>query len=241
MTTREEIDKADHAGADIFFMALTGFFDLEWRRTLDAFARDGILTVKRYRDKVAKLDAWELNPEHKDALMAFSPDTVRIGCSYEGLTEAAARGEKWSFIIVDTPQGLYPTGEGTVVAEHFTWMGRLPDIMADDCVVAFYVNKRPYSREDTENFGRDEYAESYNFDKWMQLRAQFYGVADGRIITDEQAISAYSRLFESRGYAVKHLLVTPCYDFAPGLPPSFRCAMQLVKINNPMKSRIADQ
>lgn len=228
MTTREEIDTADHKGADVFFAALTSFWDLSGRKALDMFARDGVLTVKRYSDKVKELHLWELNGEHESALKAFNPKDVKIGCSYASMDAAIGAGDKWGFIVVDTPQGTYPA-MGGVVAEHFSLMGRLPQIMEDDCVVAFYVNKKPYSREVVENYGRDEYAESYSYSKWMSLREAFYGLSKGEQLTEGQAVKAYSDVFEAAGFKVKHVLVTPCYDFADGLPPSFRCAMNLVR------------
>lgn len=226
MTTREQIDSADHKGADLFFDALTNFYDMSEWEALDMFARNGVLTVDRYIEFVRDIDLWELNPEHKSALEAFAPRYIEIGCSYATLQACT---NKYDFIVVDTPQGIYPLADGSQVAEHFSLMPQLGKIMKDRCLIAFYVNKRPYDRNAVGDYGNDSYS-SYDFQKWMKEREAFYGIQDGRFLFEDRAIAAYKAVFGRQGFFLKNVVMTPCYSFADGLPPSFRCALELERV-----------
>lgn len=225
MTTREEIDAADHRGADIFFKSVTEFWDLTDMVALDMFARDGSLTVSRYRDKVRILDLWELNAEHEAALRSFAPRELKIGCSYQNLAAILPENRQYDLLVIDTPQGSYRDGFGQSRVEHFDLMYQLHKIMSDSCVLIFYVNKMPYNRDEVGDYGNDSYS-NYDFDQWLAARQNFYGVQPGEELSEEKALRQYKRVFQGHGFHAKHTLITPCYDFADGLPPSFRCAIQ---------------
>lgn len=217
MTDRSWVDAMDHRGADLFFNALAQCGNLAERNAVDMFARDGILTVARYFDKVNSLELWELNPDFKKALEEVPRADVTIGDSYETVQSSPSL---FDFIVVDSPQGIYPTSIG-VVAEHFQFLPLMKDVMAEDCLVVVYVNKSPYVRDAIGNFGRDRY-EDHDHVKWMQMRRDFYG---DDVITEEQALAAYRRVFAAMDRKIDRFLMTPCWDDHPGLPPSFRLAM----------------
>lgn len=226
---RQLIDEADHHGADIFFDSLVSFVgsqpDL---RALDMFARNGDLTVSRYfqRLDLDTLDLWELNGEHVKALEQFSPDEIRIGCSYQGLKECE---KKYNFVVVDSPQGVYQDGEKLQRVEHFDVMPQLGRILEDEALVVFYVNKAPYDREKVGHHGNDSY-EQYNFKIWMAAREAFYSIRDGRELSEVEALHAYFAVFEKQGFKVRDVLLTPCFTGLPGLPPSFRLALDLKRV-----------
>lgn len=227
MTTRQEIDAADERAAQLFFNALVDFYDLKQLRALDMFARDGMLTVKRYFRDVKSVDCWELNEEHREALKVFHPREIVIGDSYKTVKFCT---REYGLIIVDTPQGIYGGGH----VEHFDMIPLLPKIMADRCIVVLYVNKQPYDKFATGHYGRDEYPE-YDFKKWMKARDKFYGEVPWgsqhviQYVTEVDALRAYNHHFLQYGFKAKSTLMIPCYDFADGLPPSFRVALELVR------------
>ncbi len=225
MTTRQEIDAADEKAAQLFFNAFVDFYDLKDLRALDMFARDGMLTVKRYYKDVKSVDCWELNPEHKEALKQYNPREIVIGDSYETVKMCT---RSYGMIVVDTPQGIYGGGH----VEHFDMIPLLPRIMNDRCIVVLYVNKRPYDKLASGHYGRDEYPE-YDYKAWMRAREDFYSYQGYRRFvgpTDEvSALNTYQNKFSEGGFSTKSVLVMPCYDFADGLPPSFRMALELVR------------
>lgn len=226
MLTREQIDEADFKATDLFFNALMGFYDFSQLDALDMFARDGTLTVCRYADKVKSLALWEINPEWKDALSKFGAKEVHIGCSHEQMFNSE---DKFSFIVVDAPQGVYTDWRGTQHSEHFDLIPDLPQIMQDRCIIVMYVNKKPYDASQHGDFGRDVYP-NYSYQKWMDRRAAFYDVDDASEIDIADAMLAYRTAWKEAGYKSISEVVISCYDMGIGMPPSFRVAFELVKV-----------
>ena len=54
---------ADRKSSQVFFNALTNFYDFSDTDALDMFARNGQLTVSMYKQKLRSVDAWELGLE----------------------------------------------------------------------------------------------------------------------------------------------------------------------------------
>lgn len=224
---RAAIDAADFKAASIFYETVTNFWDLSEVDALDAFARDGSLTVCNYFDSVRGLDLWEFQPEMENALRAYDPTDVIIGDSFRTVVD---HDKKYGFIVVDTPQGLY-NGGGMTTAEHFDFINLMDTVMEDRCVVVLYVNSKPYNKNEIGSYGREDYPDTYDFDKWMAMRQEFYHLeALGAEVTPEIAIKTYRRVFRNLGFSLETVLLGPCYSFAPGLPKSFRLALELVKL-----------
>jgi hypothetical protein len=221
-TQKDVIVDADHKGADLFFTALTTYYDLRGMSALDMFARDGDFTDRKSVVLVQELDLWEINPEHTQALNDFKPREVRIGCSYASLKQCQ---RKYDLVVVDSPQGVYPDYEGKVHAEHFDLIEELPKILKDRAIVVLYVNKEPYNRDLVGDLGYDKY-DTYNFDTWMEKRERFYGK---RHVSEADALFAYRYRFALHRFRTVSVLVTPCLQGDPGLPPTFRLAMELVR------------
>jgi hypothetical protein len=217
-----DVTEADLKSAQLFFAALAGFYDLSKVTALDAFARNGQLTVSQYHHLVKELDLWELGEEHRAALVKFKPRFLNIGCSYKTLDECL---RQYGLIVIDTPQGLHGDHTGRVHAEHFDMLPRITPIMADTCLVVLYVNKRPYNKDTAGEHGYDVYKE-YDFDEWMRARKKFYGSEE---ITEAQAIAAYTRAFANCGKTVKNVVTVPCYsDVIDREPYAFRLGLELI-------------
>jgi predicted RNA methylase len=212
MQVREvNVTDADGKSAQLFFDALTGFYDLSQARALDMFARNGQLTVKNYVSKVKAVDAWELNGEHEEALRSIDPTvSVKIDCSY--LSATLANG-KYDLVVIDSPQGAHRDFSKMVCFEHFTALTKLRRLAADRSIVVLYVNKEPYDKAVAGDHGYDQY-EEYDFKAWMAAREDFYGF-DPRKLTDGSALFAYDRAFRAAGFKVVNTVVVPCYSDVP--------------------------
>lgn len=216
---------ADQVSARVFFDSLLALYDVTGP-TLDMFARNGELTVTSYKDKIAgPLDLWELGPEHADALRAFQPRDVRIGCSY---LHMAATENRYEMVVVDTPQGIHRDGRGHLHAEHFGVVWNIGKLLQPHAVIVLYCNKRPYNRDTEGSHGYDEYAE-YDFDTWMEKRAEFYGWK-ATDVPEEAMIEAYRRVLLAQGFKVRGVHITPCHSDVPGKEPyAFRLGLEVVQ------------
>jgi hypothetical protein len=219
------VSDADGKSAQLFFDALTGFYDLSEARALDMFARNGQLTVSKYADKVRDVAAWELGPEHESALLALGPNVaVKIGCSY--LT-ASWKDARYDLIVIDSPQGAHKDYMGTVHFEHFDAIQLVKRLAKDRCIVVLYVNRAPYDKNVDGDFGYDQY-EEYDFKDWMKARHAFYSHSPYKL-TDAAAIHAYAREFAFMGFDVVNTLVVPCYSDVPRKESyAFRVAFEIV-------------
>lgn len=222
MLTRDEIDAADFKATGLFFDAVLGFYDLSQRDALDMFARDGALTVHLYADKVRSLDLWEIDPIYEPTLRKFT-DNVHIGCSHKQLMET---DRTYGFMVLDAPEGVYHDWRGRPHSEHFDLIPQLPRIMANNCIVVVYVNKEPYDASKVGSHGRDVYP-GYDYQAWMQRRADFYHTDHPNKVSTATALQAYRREFRLLGFDLKSELIVPAYDMGIGMPPSFRLAMEL--------------
>jgi predicted RNA methylase len=227
MQVREvNVTDADGKSAQLFFDALTGFYDLSQARALDMFARNGQLTVSKYAGKVRSVDAWELGAEHAEALAAIDPKViVKIGCSY--LNASMFEG-RYDMIVIDSPQGAHKDFSGAVRFEHFHAIQQVKKLAKDRCIVVLYVNTAPYNRDTDGDFGYDQY-EEYDFDKWMGARKTFYS-SNPLKISVATALWAYEREFGFVGFDVTNALTVPCYSDHPRRESySFRVGFEIVR------------
>jgi hypothetical protein len=227
MKVRESnVSISDKHSAELFFRAVTGFWDLSGARALDAFARNGQLTVPYYYRDVEELHLWELGREHVPDLSKFSPKMLKIGDSY---TTAAQNAERFDFIVIDTPQGAHRDAQGETHYEHFDFFRiAMQKLAKDSCVVVLYVNKSPYDKAKVGSFGYDEY-EEYDFAGWMDARREYYGVSPIGI-GEEEALAAYRHHATQEGFRVANALMVPCFSDVPDKAPyAFRLALELVR------------
>jgi hypothetical protein len=217
---------ADQKSAHVFFGALRQMYDLTSMSVLDAFARNGELTVKNYGEVVRRLECWELGWEHKEDLLKITPNVV-IGDSYDALENAVFMEQKFDLIVIDTPQGIHKDGRGQKRYEHWDFLRRSAKLIERTGLFVLYVNKEPYDRDRIGSHGYDEYVE-YDYREWMRVRQQYYGSS---IITEEDAISAYRQDLRENGLVVTGILSVPCYSDVPGLAPyAFRLALAVERV-----------
>lgn len=227
MKIREvHVTASDIKSAEVFFNALTEFYDVRNGDALDMFARDGKLTVSQYAYKVGNLDTWELMGVHEPALKDFRPRDLVIGCAYQQMLFCKRR---YDMIVVDSPQGLHHDYQHMVRVEHFHVLRQIDRLLKDRAVVVLYVNKRPYNRDEIGDHGYDQYDE-YNFKQWMLARKEFYDY-DPQNLTEEAALRAYRAVFARQGFAIKSQLLVPCYSDVKGVEPyAFRVALEVERV-----------
>lgn len=219
---------ADKLSAQILFQDLAKFTPLADMKVLDAFARNGQLTIDSYSPYVPKsnITAWELGIEHTEDLLKKA-ETVLIGDSYSFLDSAVEAGLKYDMVVIDTPQGLHKDAKGFVHTEHFDFLAKSLELLSDNAVIVLYVNKAPYNKEDVGSHGYDEYTE-YDFQAWMNKRIDYYGSVN---ITEDQALGRYRRLLQHWGFKMTQVILTPCFSDVPGrLPYSFRLALSVKRV-----------
>ena len=223
---------ADKLSAQTLFAAMFDLRELFWPKqkkitVLDAFARNGQLTVASYvwRGGVF-VDAWELGREHKKELQILGCQKVEIGCSYARVEVALSEGLRYDMIVIDTPQGLHKSADGQVRVEHFSFLPECLPLLGEGGVLVLYVNTDPYDARKEGEHGYDTYAE-YDFKKWMTARLAWYGTNK---LTIGKALDAYRRHLEGFGYKMTSTMTIPCLSDVPGKDPyAFRLAMRVVK------------
>lgn len=224
---RAEIAQADRKGASLFFQAIKTFWS-DWKdvEALDMFARNGELTVRHYVDFTDKLDVWDWNPSNIEPLQRFPVRRINVGCSFTALKTCP---RQYDMVVCDSPQGMFHAEDGHDRVEHFEIVPQLHSILKDRSLVVLYVNKEPYDRGQVGHFGHD-YAERYHFGSWMLARERFYGIKDGRYLTEQEALATYQAQFARHGLKIVNMMITPCITAGlPGMPPAFRLALELVR------------
>lgn len=228
MNVREiHVSDSDKRSAQVFFEALLSFWDLKGCSALDAFARNGQLTLACYHHRVGEATAWELGQEHRSALEMYKLWDLQIGDSYQ---LARACEDRFDMVVIDTPQGAHKDSTGAVHFEHFDFMRMsLQWLLKDRGIIVVYVNKQPYDKNEVGSHGYDEYDE-YDFAKWIEARKEFYGRTCGELCYEDEAIAAYRRVAEFEGFKVKSILTVPCFSDVPGKEPySFRLALEVAR------------
>lgn len=220
-----DVSDADKQSAKVFFDAMFSFWDLSKAKTLDAFARNGQLTVENCVGRVGSLECWELGPEHEEALRKHT-DNVKIGCSYTRMGLMSSAGD-YDLIVVDTPQGLHRSDLGDVCCEHFDFLKLAARHLSVGGIIVLYCNKAPYNKEESGSQGYDEYAE-YSFPDWMERRMEYYDSPTG-MVSEDKMIKTYRDVLRREGRAVRRILMVPCFSDVPGKEPyAFRLALEVL-------------
>ena len=216
---------SDRRSAQVFFDALLAFWDFRAGSALDAFARNGQLTVQNYSNMVERVTAWELGEEHRPSLEKFNLYDLEFGDSYRLADEY--QGDPFNLVVIDTPQGAHKDSYGNVHFEHFDFIKvALKKLASRKCVLVLYVNKDPYDKNEVGSHGYDEY-EEYDFAAWMAARQEVYGTT-GNQVTEGEALTAYRRLVHWCGYKTNSVLMVPCFSDVPGRKPyAFRIALEV--------------
>lgn len=232
MKVREtNVSDSDKASAELFFDTLFQFYEPAAWKVLDAFARNGQLTVPNYMDRIKnRIDMWELGPEHADALLGLQANmeaesTIEIGDSY---TTALTAEGGYDMIVIDTPQGVHADDQAKSHVEHFDFMRlALDKLIAPRGVLVLYVNRQPYDKNEVGSQGYDEYDE-YDFKAWMEARTKFYRCHNPKNLQMNEALFGYQRLLSICGFELINTVIVPCFSDVPGKEPyAFRIALEV--------------
>ena len=125
---------------------------------VDFFARDGGWQTVAFATEVARVCAWEIDPQYRPALEANLPkgSEITIGNSYE-IALRAENEHRFDFIVLDNPQGIF----GDARCEHFEALPLVPQLAKERAVLIFNVNINP--------FNYDQHPD------WAARRAEYYG------------------------------------------------------------------
>jgi len=160
-------------------------FELSRARALEFFAREGDWQATAYADRVASLEAWEVDPSREAGLKANLPHaTVRIVDSIAFARRAENR-RRFDFVVLDNPQGCF--GPDACYCEHFEALEACLEVVSDRAVLVFDVNRAPFDLD--------------RFPAWRARRAEYYGVADAGRLDSGALLEFYRALFERRGFA----------------------------------------
>lgn len=224
--------EADKLSARVLFDSLFELRSMYWKdlttvRVLDAFARNGQLTVSQcVRRPGTSVEAWELGAEHERDLWRKGCQMVWIGCSYKRLEDSLVSPvrKNYDLLVIDTPQGLHSDYRGAIRVEHFDFLRLGLRLLGEGGVVVLYVNTAPYNAKDVGEHGYDKYAE-YDFETWMRARRVYYGKAYFDI---EDAVQKYRSHVSDLGLTMSLPLVVPCLSDVPGkYPYAYRLAFRV--------------
>jgi hypothetical protein len=224
-----DVSLASAQASSNFFNALSKVYDLSNMEVLDAFARNGQLTVSHYAHWVKAVDCWEFCDEHREALQSIAGvREVVIGCSYD-LSDAERIMEvsKYDMVVIDAPQSFHNSNHGGPMCGHLDFLTDYTEhLLKDRALVMLYVNKVPYDPAKEGHHGLDSY-ENFDFDMWMKRRLEFYGWVD---INEQVALQAYEDVFHRMGRKIKSVFMHPLPDNVPGKPPAFYMVLETVKV-----------
>jgi len=171
-------------------------FELSKMRGLEFFAREGDWQTISYAQKIAELDAWEIDPKFELALRANFPRArIRIGNSFE-LAQRKEFAGVFDFIVYDNPQGVF--GDSKQYCEHFEALETASLLARPESISIFNVNRQPFNY--------------HNFPDWRRRREGFYKQANTSLLEEEFILDFYRAYFQARGFDLREAFVEPRHE-----------------------------
>jgi hypothetical protein len=160
-------------------------------RALELFAHSGFLHTKDYLSQVASLEAWEIDPRHKEALRQNLPSAeVKITDSYQEIKRTA---RKYNLIVLDTPECVH--GDHGQYCEHFSMLPAVFPIAQDSTVLILNVMT---------GYGNGKSPRRPLFtDAHLEQRRRFYGTDHPETVRLAEMIPVYRRLVEVNGFELE--------------------------------------
>ena len=145
------------AMSDIVSHLESNGIDFSKLKALEFFARKGDWHTQSYCNKVASINAWEIDKVFEEELKKNLPmATIAIGDSFI-LAKEDKYANLFDFIVFDNPQGVYAEH-----CEHFECIDLVPYLIKKQGgLVVFNINRTPF-----------------NYDKnstWGKRRVEYYG------------------------------------------------------------------
>ncbi len=155
---------------------------------LECFAFTGAMHTLDYARVVRNLEVWEINPAHESLLRKHFPGAqVRITDTYDELARSTGR---FDMIVVDNSPAHGPH------IEHFDLFPGVFRLMKDSCVMVLDVIPSMNGRV------RRQYPEMFR-EEVLRTRAEFYGVADPRMLSEDALLAPYAACARRQGYELR--------------------------------------
>ncbi len=161
--------------------------DLSGMKALELFARDGSWQTTAYADKVAALDAWEIDPSFERSLKKNLPKAnIKITDSIRELVRKSNHG-KYDLVVVDNGQGCF--GADRTYCEHFDVIPEIAKFLDTAGIVIFNINKKPFNYDQSPD--------------WRRRRQEYYHRNQTARISIHWLLSFYKELFSKSGYSTR--------------------------------------
>ena len=159
-------------------------------KTLEMFGRSGEWVTTSYSDKVKSLEVWEIDKKWEGKLKKNLPHaTIKILDSIYTVKQNKNL-PKFDLIVMDNPMNVYgPRNDPTKYCEHFDIIKYIGNLIDDEAIIIFNVNKKPFNYEKSP--------------LWKKRREVFYGAIDTSNITLEFLFNFYKELFSNIGFTTK--------------------------------------
>jgi hypothetical protein len=155
---------------------------------LECFAFTGAMHTLDYARVVRNLEVWEINAAHESRLRKHFPGAqVRITDTYDELARSTRR---FDMIVVDNSPA-----HGSHI-EHFDLFPGVFRLMKDSCVLVLDVIPSMNGRV------RRQYPEMFR-EEVLRTRAEFYGVADPRMLSEDALLAPYAACARRQGYELR--------------------------------------
>ena len=168
--------------------------NLNSKKVLDIFAREGDWQTEFVVDKVESLEAWEIEQKFVDNFKVNFPN-IKCVCrdSIKYINDINSTIEKFDIIIVDNGMNCY--GKNDIYCEHFDFIHNLHRFFNDEVCVILNVAKSPFNYN--------------NYPNWKQRREDFYGVKSTDNLRLDFLINFYKELFMKNNFKCDKLYVEP--------------------------------
>jgi len=169
-------------------------------KVIEMFSRAGNLHTIYYADKVASLEAWEIDPQWETKLQKNLPNAkIIIGDSIDYILNSKNKST-FDLILIDAPLNNFGEKMSTFTAgpfcEHFDIIEHIGNLISQKAIVIFNVNIRPF-----------------NYEKWPLLkkrRDQFYGEkVDTSNLKIDFLLNFYTELFRNVGLKTNYHIDIP--------------------------------
>ena len=159
-------------------------------KAIELFSRDGTLHTKYYANKIASLDAWEIDTQWEIELRKNLPNaTIIIGDSIDYILNSKNK-TTYDLIVIDAPLNNFGETNNSIntgaFCEHFDIIEHIGNLIDKKAIIIFNVNIKPF-----------------NYDKWPLLkkrRDEFYGEnVDTSNLKIDFLLDFYTELFKNVG------------------------------------------
>lgn len=156
-------------------------FQLEQKKCLEMFARDGSWQTKYFTNDALYAEAWEVDVAYAKLLKSNLPNCDLIIC--DSIKRSKNTLCDFDLIVADNPQNLF--GEKNIYCEHFDLLPYVKNLFKKNTWLVFNINRKPFDIEK-------------NYD-WELRRKSFYNIKEVNNISKDFFHIFYKNYFEKHG------------------------------------------